>query len=322
MIKNLLITLIALTAIARPAAARPQLTPQLDSAYLLMGKKTVVKVQMLRDGEPRGVLVVQDKKMPAEVEISDAGVTDTVSLGNNRWELRRNIVIQSFDSGFYTLPPVLYVEGNETIASGTLALKEIPVAVDSLTDIHDYAGTADAGLRWTDRLPDWLVDYGGWILAALLAIAAGLFVWFKWFYKSKGKEGVRVVERKIPPYEAAVGALNRLREEKLCEQGQEKEYYTRLTEILRVYLQDRFGINAMEMTSSEILEALKANEETRLTRRYMSEILSMADFVKFAKVRPLPDDNVKTFRSAMQFVEDTRPVEPTDVKPTQAPEKK
>lgn len=324
MTKRILNTLllIALAAATLSAATGPQLKQTLDSAYLLMGKKTVINVEMLKNGAPRGAIVVQDKKMPAEVEIADPGTTDTVSLGNDRWQLRRQVVIQSFDSGLYTLPPVVYLEGGETIAtSGTLALKVIPVPVDTLTDIHDYAGTADAGLRFSDRLPDWLVDYGWWILLGLVLVAAGVFVWWKWLRKPATAEAVKAV-KKEPPYEVAVKELNILHEEHLCEQGQEKEFYTRLTEILRVYLQDRFGINAMEMTSTEILHALQHNEETRLPRRYMTDILNMADFVKFAKVRPLPDDNAKSFRAAMQFVEDTRPVAVSAETSTPQPEKK
>ena len=86
-----------------------------------------------------------------------------------------------------------------------------------------------------------------------------------------------------------------------------KEYYTELVDILRQYLQGRFGINAMEMTSSQIVRALRSNPETRMTADEMRGVLSVADFVKFAKVRPLPDDNVKAFNRATNFVDSTKP---------------
>ena len=63
----------------------------------------------------------------------------------------------------------------------------------------------------------------------------------------------------------------------------------------------------MEMTSTQIRNILQANEETRLSKRNMDQVLETADFVKFAKVRPLPEDNTRSFNSAMQFVEDTKP---------------
>lgn len=106
--------------------------------------------------------------------------------------------------------------------------------------------------------------------------------------------------------------LSELKEAKLCEKGQEKEFYTRLTDILRVYIDTRFGINAMEMTSSQIIEALNSNEISKEPNKYMKQILETADFVKFAKVRPLPEDNTKSFNWATQFVVDTKPIEQQD----------
>ena len=103
--------------------------------------------------------------------------------------------------------------------------------------------------------------------------------------------------------------IKRYKSEKLCENGHEKEYYTRLTEILRVYLDKRFGINAMEMTSTQIMQQIRSNDDTKTSAPVMKQILEMADFVKFAKVRPLPDDNQKAFANAVTFVESTKPVE-------------
>lgn len=302
-----LIFLLLQAALASVAAVK--LTQQLDSAYLLMGKKTTLNIELLTDGEPNGQLVVDPRKFPAEVEATP-GAIDTASLGNNRWQLRQQVVIQSFDSGMYVLPPIAYVaRPGDTVRSNTLALKVVPVAVDSLTDIHDYTGVRDAGLRWFDHLPDWLVDWGLWVFLGLLIAGGALWAYMRYGRKAVGNIRQAVAVRRRPPYEEAIAQLNTLRGEHLCEQGHEKEFYTRLTEILRVYLQDRFGINAMEMTSSQILHSLDANEQTRLSKSAMRQVLTMADFVKFAKVRPLPDDNVASFNRALDFVESTKPEE-------------
>ena len=116
----------------------------------------------------------------------------------------------------------------------------------------------------------------------------------------------------IPPYDLALQRLNNLKSQKLCENGQEREYYTIITEILREYLAGRFEIYAMEMTSTQILDSLNKNDETRISKKHMHLILEMADFVKFAKVRPLPDDNIKTYHAALQFIEETKPKAETD----------
>ena len=84
--------------------------------------------------------------------------------------------------------------------------------------------------------------------------------------------------------------------------------FTELTDILRTYLYRRFGINAMEMTSRQILAAISADKETKDKKPLVRQILDMADFVKFAKVRPLPADNIQSYENAVKFVEDTKPV--------------
>jgi len=92
----------------------------------------------------------------------------------------------------------------------------------------------------------------------------------------------------------------------------ERDYFTQLTDILREYLQGRFGINAMEMTSAQIMDTLKGQKELDAKKDYVEQILRVADFVKFAKMRPLPDDNIEAFTNALRFVEETKPVETTE----------
>lgn len=103
--------------------------------------------------------------------------------------------------------------------------------------------------------------------------------------------------------------MSKLREEQLCEHGLQKEYYTRLTDILREYLDRRFGINAMEMTSTQIRHALNNSRDEIMSKQLVEQVLEISDFVKFAKAQPLGDDNVKAFEAARRFVEDTKPVE-------------
>ena len=154
--------------------------------------------------------------------------------------------------------------------------------------------------RWYDYIPGWLL----WVLLGIAVAAAAICL-----YLVYRKNGTLIVHRSKPvdPYEAAMAELSKLRERKLAESGREKEYYTRLVDILRTYLERRFGINAMEMSSTQILATLRQNPETRDNQPRIKQILEIADFVKFANVRPMPDDNVKTFNNVVGFVEDTKP---------------
>ena len=110
------------------------------------------------------------------------------------------------------------------------------------------------------------------------------------------------------PWEIALESLQRLKTRKLWEQGLEKDYFTELTDILREYLYGRFGINAMEMTTRQIMDKIYESD-LRDKRDYVKQILNVADFVKFAKVRPLPADSIAAYDNAVKFVEETIPVE-------------
>lgn len=305
---SLIIAAISLMTAHNGAAAPVSITASLDSAYILMGKQTALKLEIVQDRGTQGAFLNHNgDTLTREVEVIRASKPDTTDLGSNREEIKRELTIQSFDSGLYTIPPFVYVAGKDTFTSNALALKVMPVDVDSMATIHDYAGVVKPHTRIWDYLPDFIVDYW-WIFLIVLLIAAGVFVWLRYI---KGKKAIPLVPKKkpVPPYELAMQELNRLKSEKLCENGHEKEYYTRLTEILRVYLDKRFGINAMEMTSTQIMQQIRSNDDTKTSAPVMKQILEMADFVKFAKVRPLPDDNQKAFANAVTFVENTKPVE-------------
>lgn len=231
------------------------------------------------------------------------GSDSTTVRENDRVRYDFNFTIQAFDPGTITIPPfaVVPAPGADTIKSSIIALKVAPVDVDSLETVHPMESIVSPATRWYDYIPDWLL----WVLLGVVVIAAGVAA-----YLLLRKRKIAIEESKaipVPPYDLAKLRLEKLKKRNLAENGHEKEYYTELVDILRQYLQGRFGINAMEMTTTQIVRALRSNPETRLTADEMRGVLSVADFVKFAKVRPLPDDNVKAFNRAINFVDSTKP---------------
>lgn len=306
---KLLIAVISLLFAGIVNGQNVTITASLDSAYILMGNQTKMHIEIVEDNDVTGESdffkegrdTVTDK-----IEIIKQFAPDTIDLGNNRRQINRDYIIQSFDSGLYTIPAIQYNVNGVKVKSNSLALKVIPVSVDSLATIHEQANVISPNHRWYDFLPDFITDYWYWLLLAIFIIAAAVVA----FLMVKKDVPLPLMPKKkiIPPYELAKMELAALKEAKLCEKSMEKEYYTRLTDILRVYVDSRFGINAMEMTSSQIIDALNNNAETKEPSKFMKQILEIADFVKFAKVRPMPEDNIKSFNWATQFVEDTKPV--------------
>ena len=123
---------------------------------------------------------------------------------------------------------------------------------------------------------------------------------------SKVINGIPVGEEYRKKVEQAIKELDEIKQQKLWQQGRSKEYYTLITDTLRKYIEERFGINAMEMTSGEILDLIRKNSEAQSVYDNLRQILQLADFVKFAKMNPLPDENDLSMMNAYLFVNQTK----------------
>lgn len=334
--------LLLATASAVTAATPRDFTAKatVDSATMIMGSKTAMHIEVVgpiadratfffnNPSAPEGQIVPVDKIQTDNYEVVPEGSVTITDLGNGRRQMRQNFLVQVFDSGLYKLPPMICVSGTDTIKTNSPVLKVDPVSLDTanlvmkgeeLVDlrVHDFTDIHDLEKKFFDFMPDWLSRYWMWILVGLLVFASGIFVYWKWL--RHGRIPFVPAKKPTPPYDLAMQRLNELQEKQLWQQGADKEYYSQLTEILRVYLQGRFGINAMEMTTYQISEALAANPETSELRRKIDSVLADADFVKFAKARPEAHINERAFATVRDFVEETKP-QPEAENPEQKPE--
>lgn len=321
-IKTIFVFVLAVVIQASPAMGNVSVTAKLDSVNLLMGNMTNLRLEVVQDkGKPGGFPLFKDIDPNIgyvgvcgdSIELRSSIKTDTVELGSGRIQINCDVPLQAFDSGTYRLPQFVYVSEGDTARSNVLTLNVVPVDVTADDPIAGFAPVANPeDMKFTDFIPDWMVDY--WWIIALTVLAAAVALWLILRYK---KEGTVLGHKQKPnPYETAMKALRELKTKNLWEQGMEKEYFTRLTDILRRYLDKRFGINAMEMTSREIIEHLY-DSDVKDKRDYVRQILNVADFVKFAKVRPLPADNIAAYDNAVKFVEETKPL-PEEMSPAGA----
>ena len=293
-------------------AANTTITAKLDSALLLMGNITALHLEIVQDKNAVGMLTVEKSDtLSAAIEIAQKSNPDTTDLVNGRIHINRDLILQSFDSGMYVIKPIGFVVGSDTFSTQQLTLKVIPVKVDSLKDIHDFKTVEVVPFKLFDWVPDFIADYWWIYLLVALLIAAALYYYLAWY--KKGRKITLPGHKRLSPYDEAIQSLQRLKADNLWQNGREKEYFTALTDILRIYIDRRFLINAVEMTSTQIIDTLRKNEETRAVNEQLSMILEIADIVKFANVRPLADDNEMAFQRALNFVETTKPVEqPTE----------
>ena len=289
------------------------ITAKLDSLNLLMGKTTTLHLEVVEDEGQQGRLSIFQAIDQARgyatvcgdsVELSTNYNVDTTKIGSGRLQLNYSIPVQAFDSGTYTLPKFVYYAGKDSAVSNSLTFNVYPVAVTAEDQIAPFANVMEPdGKRFYDWVPDWILDFWWVFIILVLAICA-----FYYGMRNFNKKGLPFIAPKPAPkpWEVALGSLQRLKSRKLWEQGMEKEYFTDLTDILRAYLFERFGINAMEMTTRQIMDKIYESD-LRDKRDYVKQILNVADFVKFAKVRPLPADSIAAYDNAVKFVEETIP---------------
>jgi len=178
---------------------------------------------------------------------------------------------------------------------------QVPIEVKSLltgedTDIKDLKGLVAFGTR---VLPVLLV------LIALLGIAG--LLWMLW--RRKTGRGKRETVRIKPAYEIAYEQLRQLKAMDLPGKGRTKEYYIKLSDIVRHYLEDRFSYRAPEMTTEEFMETIKkATEMLDEHKHLLKDFLSHCDMVKFARYGPTPLEILDSFRSAERLVDQTKMV--------------
>jgi len=292
--------MVANVAMGQPPIVRTTI----DSTSIFIGQQTRLNVEIAANHEPAVQLPLIADTLMTGVEVLETSKIDTADIGNGRIQLKYNYLITSFDSAVYLLPPLTFVQGQDTTFSEPLALKVSTVPVDTETkNFYDIKGLAK---------PKFVIwDYAiSFIIVLLVAAIAAAVVYF-----IRAKEPLKPFKKNVPrapAYVIALQELEKIRTQKLWQQNRIKEYHSALTDVLRNYIFESFNINAMEMTSGEILDAATKRDEIKPQIPVLQQILTLADFVKFAKYAPLPDENELSLSNACRFVNETKPVEVTN----------
>jgi hypothetical protein len=240
------------------------------------------------------------------IEILKGPSIDTSILKDGRMRIKQKYLVTSFDSGYYQVPPV-YAEmtgerGIKRFYSDYSQLEVIRVKItppDTASKIFDIVKPYKAPLTAGEVLP--------W---ALLFILVCIVAWYivRLIKKMRMKKTGEVVEvNPDPAHIIAFRQLEKLKEDKVWEKGDIKGYYTRLTEIVRLYLENRYSVYSLELTTIETLAELrKSGFREDESYRKLRTVLTGADLVKFAKYNPEPSDNELQFSFAWDFVEATK----------------
>ena len=308
-----LLALVASLATAKASAQKTLIDVAVDSAAILIGEQTTLHLTVTADKDRPVQIVVPGDTLMKGVEVLNLSKPDSSLIENDRLVIKQDILVTSFDSSLYLLPPLKVIDGADTIYSNQVALKvsTIPVNADKPEEFNDIKDVWKPPFVWADYYP---LIYGTLLALFLICVLAYII---KRLRSRKSLIPFKKEEPKLPPHEQAIKELDEIKQQKLWQQGRSKEYYTLVTDTLRKYIVGRFGVNAMEMTSGEILDFIRSKSEAGSVYENLKQILELSDFVKFAKMNPLPDENDLTLVNAYLFVGQTKP--PEQPQPEAAP---
>ena len=221
--------------------------------------------------------------------------------------------LTSFDDTLYYLPPMTVKIDGKPYKSKSLALKVLTIDVDT-TNVDQFFGPKDVQdnpFQWSD----WSLTF--WLSVLMLVLLAICYYLYLRMRDNKPIiTHIRIV-KKLLPHQKAMQQIEQIKAEKMVTAEDSKEYYTRLTDTIRKYIEERYGFSAMEMTSSEIIAKLmETQDEGALSE--LRHLFLTADLVKFAKYSTLINENDMNLVNAIDFINQTKlenePVEET-VKP-------
>lgn len=302
MMKRLQMLIILLASMTAMAQVKVEMS--LEPMELLVGEQADITLSVtMKEGQQAQF---PDYKYTAPlipgVEVLGMKDLDTVRLDDQRVRLSRVYTITSFDDTLYYLSPMeVKVDGKPYKASGRYGLKVLTVEVDTLhpNQFFPPKGVQNNPFLWSEWAPLFWLS-----LLILLLIAAVTYLYVRLRDNKPVITRIRFV-RHVPPHQKAMIQISKIKGEHVDTGGDQKEYYTRLTDTLRVYLEERFGIKAMEMTTGEIVERLR-QEEDQSKIDELRDLLETADLVKFAKHTALLNERDRNMASVVEFIEATK----------------
>lgn len=300
----LFFSILAIAAFAFPARAQNvTVNAEIDSCQRLIGEQAKITLEVTANTGSRIVLPTFDKEIVEGIEIVHRAEPDTQYFNDKkRIEITETYTVTSFDSSLYVIPPFEVLVDGDPYFSKELAMAVYMMPIDT-TNLESFFGPKDiwrTKLSWDD------IEESFWMLLLLLLLGSA-FAWVLIRYLNN-KPIIRIVkiQPKLPSHVVALKEIERIKtDDRWRAGGQSKEYYTELTDAIREYLNDRFGFNATEMTTGEIVDNLMRVSDKE-TIKELEELLVMADLVKFAKFEPPMNENDRNILNAIEFVNRTK----------------
>ncbi len=280
----------------------------IDSTTLFIGDQTDLHLRATCEQGEQVQMPVLAEQLVDGIEIVDRTIVDTTTLQDGRVQYNQYLTLTSFQDSLFYIEPLAFVSGDDTVWSESLMLNVVqPFEMDST----DMAITDIKGIY---RAPIWWWGILRWVLLALAIAGVGVGGYYLITYLRNRFGDASATDVPTEPLrsaeEVALEKLDAIREQKIWQSGQVKEYHTQLTDVVREYIARRFEVSSTEQTSDETLRAMRGLlSDKKELYEDLRKMLTLADLVKFAKWTATPDENELSLRSAYAFVKETTSVE-------------
>lgn len=317
-IKIFILFFILLTGAGTIRAQQIKATARIDSTNILLGDQIEYFLEIEYPKNATVEFPNINDSLQSLIEVLGKSKIDTVDLDNKAFQKQlRSYTITSFDSGSYRIAPKWFkitINGlTDSVPTNGVSLFVHSMAIDTTRGLTDIKMPYSAPLTLKEVTP--------YILGIILIAAIIFLVLYSIKRRKKNKPFFTLPAKpKEPAHIVALRELDRIKNEKIWQKEKTKQYYSEVTDVLRTYIEDRFDMRAMEQTTDEILDGFRYRKDLLSDKSLtnLSQILSLADLVKFAKYKTLPDDDNLTLVNSYFFVNETKKEEP---KKPEVPEK-
>lgn len=298
-----ILLLISLTCSVLTITAQVGIEASIDSIEMLIGQQAHVTVTATTPVGAKVVFPAYKSREPLVqgVEVLSVGEEQKENIDNGQQRWTRIYTLTSFDGNLYYLPPFKVKVNGKTYQSKSLALKVMEVEVDT-TKMDQFFGPKDVQdnpFLWSD----WSLVF--W-LSVLLLILIGV-AYYLYLRLRDNKPLIRSFKlvKRLLPHQKAMKEIEQIKADKMVSSENQKEYYTKLTDTLRRYIEERYHFSAMEMTSAEIIERLTQSDDQKALDE-LRQLFMTADLVKFAKYSTMINENDMNLVNAIEFINQTK----------------
>ncbi len=302
----ILFTILAFDHAAANSAEETEVSVRIEPQEILIGQPADMQIRVRVPAEGKLIWPGREELEAHKIEILNFGMVDTLERSSEDVTMLQVHRITAWEEAYVPIPPLefQYITANDTILFQSQAqLFEVKsVEVDMQEMYRDVKPLFSFPVTFREMLPYILVSLG-----VLLA----LFFLIRFIRKRKKPTEEPTIWEKpeVPAHIAAISGLETLRRKELWQKGQIKTYHSELTTILRKYLYKRFNLDALEMTTREIVGNLPVHVDDVAFRSDFIMIFELADRVKFAKFTPEDEAHIESLEKAIGFVKNTAEIE-------------